>query len=80
MYTNIHVEYPLFLSDFNEILFSGSQVVPHGQTHMMKLTVTIYNFVKVPKNHTVYVGNNTAGKSSSDMAIKFLVLLTWLYC
>jgi len=39
MYTDLQVEYTLFLSDFNEILLSGSQVVPNRQTDMMKLVV-----------------------------------------
>jgi len=36
------------------------------------------NFANVPKNHTVYQGNNTAVKSSLDTTVQFLVLLTWL--
>jgi len=47
MYTDLQVQYPLFLSDFNEILLSGSQVVPCGQTDMMKLISRYLQFCKI---------------------------------
>jgi len=46
MYIDLQVEYPLFLSDFNEILLSGSQVVPCGQTDMMTLISWFLHFCK----------------------------------
>jgi hypothetical protein len=39
-----------FTIKFHENPYSGSQVVPCGQTDMMKLIVTFHHFVNVPKN------------------------------
>ena len=66
MYIDLHVEYPLFLSDFNgtfsrdfrKILKSLMTTRPveakyyhaDGQTDMTKLTVAFRNFANVPKN------------------------------
>ena len=59
---------------YHEYLYSGSQAIPCGQmdgrmeTDMMKLTVTVCNFLNAPKKYSVFKsGRRVIGKKIEEI-------------